>query len=55
MPTQVWGEKGWKSNQYHDPMTSHTMAIAPPEPQIEILQTSYIVVKENYVFEPKIN
>lgn len=46
---QVWGKERWKSNEYHDLMTSHIVAIAPPEPQIEILQGSYIVVKENYM------
>lgn len=55
MPTQVWGEEWWKSNQYHDLMTSHVVAIAPPEPQIEMLQTSHIVVRELYVFELQIN
>lgn len=49
MPTHVWGEEWWKSNQFHDLMTSHIVAIAPPEPQIEILQNSYTVVKDNYM------
>lgn len=49
MPTQVWGEEWWKSNEYHDHTTSHIVAIAPPESQIEILQNLHVVVKENYM------
>lgn len=49
MPTQGWREEWWKSNEYHGIMTFYIVAITPPEPQIDTLQTSYIVVKENYM------